>query len=467
MHARATKFHPTISGFSMTILKPTKLLVLTAALLSGTPFAAYAADYTISVWSGGTGDTSNYRYDNIVLAAEVLEREAAIRGEELNITVETQAFTGWEDFKQAVTLASEAGNAPNIIVSGHEDIGAWSQAGLLRPIEDYVDFDAWPLSQIYPNLIDVASFDGQVWGIPQDAEARPFFFSRANMAGIGYSEDDINALPAKVLSGEYTLYTMLEDAKKMQEAGLVEAGKGFMPRVSNGTDYWQFYQSFGGEMTDAETGKLLLDKAALTGMYQFFADAVAQGVVPATYLGSTWDAWHEAVATGKAGAWHGGTWHKAEWETKWGLEDFFGDVQATLIPAGNENGRANSITHPLVYLLSTTGTDDDAAISAELISIASEPRFNALHAVKSAHLAIGTEEAKVALYANDRWTTEATTNLLPHVNAIPNDPNLAPYWTAMYKGLEASWTGTTSVEDAVNTVESEVTAALGDKIIVR
>ena len=43
---------------------------------------------------------------------------------------------------------------------------------------------------------------------------------------------------------------MLDDVKKMQDGGFVEAGMGFAPRVSNGTDYWQFYQSFGGEMVD-------------------------------------------------------------------------------------------------------------------------------------------------------------------------------------------------------------------------
>ena len=411
----------------MTILKTTKLLATTAMLLSGTMLAAQAEDYTITVWAGGTGDTSNYRYDNIVLAADILEREAAIRGEELNITVETQAWSGWDDFKQAVTLAAEAGNAPNIIISGHEDIGPWSQSGLLRPVEDYVDFDAWPLNAIYSNLYDITSYDGVVWGIPQDAESRPFYYSRANLKAIGWTDADIEALPGRVASGEYTLYNMIEDAKKMQ----------------------------------------VLDKQAMTDMFQFFVDAADAGVVPATHLGSTWDAFHEAVANDQAGFWHAGTWTKSEWETKWGVEDFFGQMQYSLIPAGNENGKANTISHPLVYLLSNAGTDDDAAISAVLITIASEPRFNALHAVKSGKVALSDAEAQIPLFANDRWAGIATTQLLPHATAIPNDVEFGPYWTAMFKNLEASWTGTVSVEDAVNALEAEVTSALGDKIIVR
>jgi hypothetical protein len=37
----------------------------------------------------------------------------------------------------------------------------------------------------------------------------------------------------------------------------------------------------------------------------------------------------------------------------------------------------------------------------------------------------------------------------------------------MFKGLEASWTHTASVEDAVKNVEAEAVSALGDKIVVR
>nr|WP_210287958.1 extracellular solute-binding protein [Martelella radicis] len=456
-----------MKGLPVSILKTTKTALMGSVVALGFASGALAEDYTITVWSGGTGETGSYRWEAIQMAADILEREYAVTGQDVNITIEHQEWTGWDDFKQAVTLAAEAGNAPNIIVSGHEDIGPWSRSGLLRPVEDYVDFDAWPLSQIYPNLIDIASYDGVVWGLPQDAEARPFFFSRAHLAEIGYSQEDIDALPQRVQDGEYTLYDMLDDAKAMQDKGVVAERRGFMPRVNNGTDYWQFYVSFGGEMVDPETGKIVLDRQALTDMYQFFVDAADMGVVSSTHLGSTWDDWHQAVSSDQAGIWHGGTWHKAEWEAKWGLEDFFGQIQYSLIPAGNERGRANTISHPLVYLMSTTGTDDDAVISSELITIATEPRIAALHAVKSGKVAIGSAEAEVPVFANDRWSSIATTELLPHATAVPNDIDFGVVWKAMYSGLEASWTGTTSVEDAVNNVESEVTGQLGDAIIIR
>ena len=449
----------------MTISKALKLATMTAALaLSST--AVFAQDYTISVWSGGTGESENYRVDNIEIAAEELMREAAISGDDLSISVEKKTFTSWDDFKQAVTLAAESNTAPNIIVTGHEDIAPWSQSGLIRPIEDYIDLDAWPMNQIYPNLIDIASFNGQVWGLPQDAESRPFFFYKPHMKAIGYTDDQIEALPAKIEAGDYTLYDVLEDAKKMQDAGLVEAGHGFYPRVSNGPDYWQFYVSFGGEIQDKESGKLVFNKQAMTDMYQFFADAVEMGVTSPTHLGTDWGQWYNEVANGKAGMWHGGTWHYARYQ-KEGQEDFFGNIQFSLIPEGNANGKPNTVTHPLVYLISNTGNDDVAEVASQLVAIASEPRLNTLHAIKSGHLAIGSEQTAVPLYANDRWASEATERLLPHAVSMPNNTDFGAFWTTMFKGLEASWTGQKSVEDAVADVEAEYKATMADAIIMK
>lgn len=448
----------------MTIVSILKSTTLAAALLASTAVIASARDVTISVWSGGSGPNDNYRVDAIEIAADLLEREASIRGEELNIIVEKTPYSGWEEFKQALTLAAEAKKAPNIVATGHEDIGPWAQAGLIVPAEDFIDLDSWPISDIYPNLMKIASFNGTVYGIPQDAESRPFFFWKPHMKAIGYSDADIDALPAKVENGEYTLANVLEDAKKMQDKGLVQPGYGFYPRTSNGPDYWQFYTSFGGLME--EDGKLVFDKAAMQRAYQYFADLVAAGVTKKNHIGMPGDQWWKEVATGKAGIWHGGTWHYARLVNQEGLKDFFDNVQFTLIPAG-EGGKANTLTHPLTYLLMAGHDQETTQIAADLVKLASEPRINALHAIKSAHLGISQTETKVDLYSADRWASEATERLLPHANAMPNNAEFGKYWTIMWKNLEASWTGAKTVDAAVNDAETELKATLGDSIVLR
>ena len=447
--------------------KPVRVLAaaaLTVLLATGT---AFAADMTITVWAGGSSANDIYRVDAIEMAADILQREAEINGESINITVDKKLYDGWDDFKQAVTLAAESGNAPHIVVTGHEDIAPWANAGIIRKMEDLIDMEAWPVNDIFPNLIKIASYEGAVYGLPQDAESRPFFAWIPHMKAIGYSDAELAALPERVASGDYTLYDVLEDAKKMQDKGVVQPGYGFYPRVSNGPDYWQFYQSFGGEMQDAASGKLIYDQGAMTRFYKFFADAVAAGVTRKNHIGTPWDQWYAEVASGKAGLWHGGTWHYARYTGKEGLGDFFDKIQFTLIPAGDANGRPNTITHPLVYLVTNRGTDDDAFIAAKLVTIASEPRINTLHAIKSAHLGITRSQTSIGLYSNDRWASEATERLLSSASAMPNNVDFGVYWTAMWKGLESAWTGQKRPDQAAEDAAAQLRNALGDRIIMR
>ncbi|GAL20044.1 maltose/maltodextrin ABC transporter substrate binding periplasmic protein MalE [Vibrio maritimus] len=179
--------------------------------------AAHAADYEISVVAGGAGPNDHYRTDAIEMAANILMQEADAAGEELNIKVNKRSYADWDSFKQAVTLAAESGSAPDIVVTGHVDIAPWAQSGLIAPVEDYVDMDAWPLNNLYPNLVEISSFNGMIYGIPQDSEARPFFAWKQYLAQIGYDQQAIDSLPDRIETGEYTLYDMLEDAKKAQD----------------------------------------------------------------------------------------------------------------------------------------------------------------------------------------------------------------------------------------------------------
>ena len=320
-------------------------MVVTAVALAGIAAPAFAKDFAITIWSGGTSDPEHYRIDNIKLAAEQLQREAQAEGKELKIKIEGRVFNDWDSFKQAFTLAAQSNTGPNIVVTGHEDIAAWSQAGLLRPVEDLVDFDSWPINDIFPNLMNSAKFNGVTYGIPQDAEARPLFAWIPHLKAIGWSEADIASLPDRIAKGQYTLYDMLADAKKMQDKGLVAPGYGFYPRNVNGPDFWQFYVAFGGQMFDAQSGKLVFDEAAMTRFYKFFADAVAMGVTKKNHIGLPIDQWYAEVASGKAGFWHGGTWHYARYTGKEGLKDFFGYCSVRPHPGGRKGWQAD-YAHP-------------------------------------------------------------------------------------------------------------------------
>ena len=49
-----------------------------------------------------------------------------------------------------------------------------------------------------------------------------------HLKAIGWSDADIASLPDRIAKGQYTLYDMLADAKKMQDKGIVAPATAFI-----------------------------------------------------------------------------------------------------------------------------------------------------------------------------------------------------------------------------------------------
>ena len=444
------------------------VLALWLSLAFAMPGVA-AEELEIIVWANATAN-ERYRTEGIALAATILNEELKVEGRDTRVRITQQTWRGrssWEQMKQAFVLAVEAGRGPHIIVAGHEDIPVWGRAGLIRPIEQLVDLDRYPFNDVFDNLWPIMSWNGQIWGVPQDAEARPLFVWIPHLRAIGWTSEQIQSLPERIERGEYSLQNMLRDARKMQDAGVVKPGHGFYPRPRKTPDFWQFYKSFGGEFFDARRGRLLLDVEALRAFYQFFHDAVfVHEVTRKNHIGMSQERWYAEVASGQAGFWQGGTWHYARYTRGEALRDFFDKVAFALIPAGRPGGQAVTLTHPLAYLVSRRASGETAYICARLIAIVTEPRMNTLHAIASAHLGITHAQTQLEMYASDRWTAE-TTALLERAFALPNIPAFGRYDRVVWQGLLATWSGSATPGQAVETVVRELQATMSDTVIIK
>ena len=182
---------------------------------------------------------------------------------ELNLI---QDNASWGDYKNEFVLSSEAGEAPDIILSGHEDIGAWAPAGFIIPLDDMIGMHS-EFEDIVPALWASQQYAGVTYGIPQDAEARPIFYSKLLLRDLGWSEEDISSLPDRVVSGEYTFADMLATAAEAIEEGVVDSGNGWWHRPSNGPDFLYYYYGHGGEVLDMD-GNLVVDRDAIVAAYE-------------------------------------------------------------------------------------------------------------------------------------------------------------------------------------------------------
>ncbi len=445
------------------------ILALAVGLVLGGLVALAEDEITLTVRCRAKPPMENWRGDNFIEAANAFNAAMAAVGNPLRVAVEViQDNIGWGDYVTEFVLGFQAGEAYDIWLSGHEYIGAQAEAGRIIPLDDLID--RYPqFANVIDSLWDSVRYRGQIWGVPQDAEARPLYWNKKLLRELGWSEEEIDALPQRILTGDFTLYDMLEVAKQAVDAGIVAPGNGFWTRPKNGPDFTAFYYDFGGETIDEATGKLVFDTEAGLKYYQFFYDA-AHKYGSMGCLGLGWsEAWHPGVTGDQVLFWVGGTWQWAEWATLY-LQDVGGEEYMWenfgfgLIPAAEEGGRPVTLTHPLAYMISSQCEHPEIALG--LIAMVTDYGPNTRHAVASTHLGILKGQTEYPFYQESRLLSEAL-YMLDYTTFLPNNPNWGPYSTITYEALAAVVSGDLTPEEAVQFVVDGLTRELGDQVIIR
>ena len=411
----------------------------------------------------------NWRGLNFLVAEKDLNADLEALGDPRRVKVEIiQDNMEWGPLVTEFVLAYGAGEAPDIWLTGHEYIGAQAEAGRIIPLDGIIE--EFPIfNLVFDTLWDSTKYKGEIWGVPQDAEARPLYWNKTLLNKLGWSDEEIAALPGKIEKGEFTLYDMLETAKQAVDKGVVKPGNGFWTRPKNGPDFTPFYYAFGGETIDSATGKLVFDKTAGQKYYKFFYDAV-QKYASMGCLGLGWsDAWHPGVSGGKVLFWVGGTWQWSEWAEKF-LKDLGGEAYMWenfgfgLIPAAEKGGKPNSLTHPMAFLVSSQCKHPDLAVA--LIAKVTNYGPNTRHAIASTHLGILKGQTDYKFYKESRLLSEAL-YMLDYTTFLPNSPNWGTYSNITYEALAACVSGDFTPEEAVDFVVEGLNRELGDKITIK
>jgi inositol-phosphate transport system substrate-binding protein len=442
---------------------PSILLVFVLSTAFGSTLAQDSVPITVRCLANVQGG-EGWRCDNF---AEVEVQVEAELGINLELTL-IQDNIDWGDYKQEFVLASQANAAPDIILSGHEDIGAWAASGLVIPLEDLIA--QYPqFEDVVPNLWDSMKYDGTIYGVPQDAEARPIFYSKLLLRDLGWSEEDIESLPQRVADGEYTFADMLATAQEAIDAGVIEEGNGYWHRGSNGFDWLMYYYGEGGEITD-EAGNLIWDSAAILKVYELLASLPESGVTRPDMIGlSGNDVWHPTVAAAdqvlfaQGGTWNWGAWANQFVADRGGNDYLLPNIGLMLFPA-LDAGKALTLTHPLVYMISAESEHPDVAMA--LIAAVTTPEANNRHAIDSFHLGILQSQVESEAYLNHPVLSRAH-YMLDYTTGAPNNPDLPAWQNAYWLGIQAAETGTNTPQEALELATAQLKNELGDKVIYK
>ncbi len=416
----------------------------------------------ISVWAEAN-NVEAFRAKNIETAAKTLSLKSEAIADS----------SSWGDYKKKFLLAADSGQGPDIILSGHEDIAPWASAGYIVPLDDMIATKSNVYDDIIPALWESVTWNGKRWGIPQDTEARPLYFNKKKLAALGWSQADIDSLPDRITKGEWTLDDMIATAKQAIDKGVIKPGFGYYHRPSKGSDFYQYYFAYGGELADKAGGKLLFDKKAAQQWFAFQRKVVQDGITPKTILGMDGKIWAETVTSGDVLFWNAGTWSFADWaanyaKDKGGSDYLLGFVGWALQPSGIKGQPGVTLSHPLVYMVASAKASGEKQQQQafDTITAATTPELNVKHAVGSTHLAILKKELDQPTYKANKILTGAA-YMLDHTHFLPNNPNFGSYDDIVFRSMSAAENGEMSPEQAVTAAADELQTELGDKVVIR
>ncbi|MEP5516640.1 MAG: extracellular solute-binding protein, partial [Bauldia litoralis] len=417
------------------------LVALAGATLLATP--VLAEDVTLELWS--RQDTSGpLRPGNVVKAAERLNAELEAEGSDKRVTVEIRESPapGFDEDALQLLRVFGIGEGPDMFIQAHEWICAFQQDGFVLKLDDYLAKYPEHFGTIFPSLWESGKCPDGTYAIPQDAEARMFFYNKKLLREAGYDDAFIEAMPERTMSGDLTMDEVVEIAKSVVDK--TDAEYGILHRPSKGPDYLMVFQTYGNDFVDPATGELLLERDKLAEAFGWFEKAVADGVIPANNTSMEWDAIRaEFYAEDNAAFWMYGIWDLGSRAfPTYGLpedeEAFFKDWGWIAMPAATKGGKPSSLTHPVIYAIAADTAEPELAV--RLLGHASAVDLNTDHAVTTTHLGIKPEQLDDPRYAA-AWPLARATELLEVTKFLPNNPQFGDLNGIIYTAMQGVETG--------------------------
>jgi inositol-phosphate transport system substrate-binding protein len=442
----------------------------TTIVLAGLLGSAALAQETVQLEIWMRQDPSGpLRVGNVVKVAETLNQQLEAEGSDkrVEVVVRESPAKGFDEDALQLLKVFGIGEGPDMFVHAHEWICAFQADGFVMKLDDYIAKYPDAFGTIYPSLWESTKCpDGGTYAIPQDAEARMFFYNKKLLREAGYDDAFIEAMPQRTLDGDLTLDEVIDIAKQVVDK--TDAQYGILHRPNKGPDYLMIFQTYGSDFVDPETGNLLLERDKLAAAFGWFERGVKEGVIPANNTAIEFDALRKEFYTGNAAFWMYGIWDLGTYAfPTYGLpsdeQAFFADWGWIAAPPAEKGGSASTLTHPIVYAVAADAADPELAV--RLLALASDATLNTDHAVTSTHLGIKPEQEQDPRY-QEAWPLARATDLLEIAKFLPNNPQFADLNGIIYTAIQGVETGRLTGEEAADFVIDEASASL-DGVIVK
>ena len=177
--------------------------------------------------------------DAVVGAAERLNARYEAEGKNIRIEFEKDYQTiDWTEYQNNIVFAHKIGEAPDFFAIS--DPASLIKAGLLLDITSVIEKNKDVFTMA---AFDGATVDGKIYAYAPDLPTRVIYYSKDDLAKIGWTEEQIEALPGRVASGEFTFEDFIALCNEVVAKG--GAKYGLEHRPGKGSDFLDIMKTLG------------------------------------------------------------------------------------------------------------------------------------------------------------------------------------------------------------------------------
>ena len=392
---------------------------------------------------------------------------------ELGISVNVRAHNVNDDpFRDDLLAAAAQGRAPDLAFVYHYAIPPLVEQGYLVPLDECRQQAG--LRQLADELWTVFSPDGQAWGVPFELETIVLNYNKAMLRQLGWSQPQIDQLPAQIASGEFTLANLLRVAQQAVSSGVIDAGLAFIPHPGQRHAIVDLHRAFGGRLIDPTSGQLVIDRAALQQTFAFLESLHTHRLIDPGFTLFSFSTWgnntliRDGMAHGRILFWQA---YASDWQQM--VMDYtdneaeaaalYQAVGSALLPAGDANQAGSmlgvDLNQYVIFAEKATGRRHQQT-ACRLLAALHTTQLPQLHADKTSQLAVTSNGIALPTY----WQTMGLQKVVWRPDRHPDfNPIYSRVLAEMATTVER---GEQSAAAATAITLERLQAELGDQLLV-
>lgn len=404
------------------------------------------------------------RVTNFEGAAKKMNEDLEKEGEDYRVQVEAIVKPSDQGvFDQNFIFASQSGNAADIYTTTYSSIGWMADGGYIQELNG-IEKDP-----VFANIMDEywkpVTWDENIYGVIQDTEARVVYFNKERLRQFGWSEEDINSLPEKALSGEFMLSDMMDVAKNAQAQNIVKNGYEF---DGGPNDNPMNFYNFGAAFYDWDNKKFILDKENTLKTFEWLKEGVESGTIPENTITTDKNEKLANLINGETLFVQAGIWDEAKFRangyhkelgnvtTDW-IKENIGVINLPVVKSGN---KPLTVSNPWVYVVSKDTPHSDVA--KKLLTYVSDAEFQAKHAVDTSHIPFTKEGQEHEKVLANEWINSVK-HFTNYSQFNGNHPDQGKYDKIIADASNYVMTGEMMPEDAVKYMEDQLALNIDEK----